>query len=296
MMFDTINPIQESSFKSRWLIPDRVSTFNLSALPVFAHPEIRFSVSVLVETSKKDLVRAILINICGLSDPFDGKKIERWQATHLVCRFAKFFDSNDVKKINSMFFLLASAKGGDPQNVIWAIIGNWNSISGTDLEEAALNFIKQIPYKRFAAFSRPFIWAVAENWCFINDQIKFAFLSLSSNGNELETFKPIFDKNHTLAFLAAGISNLKLIQETAKTGCEYSEKYLEIINSLIKLISGDSRYGFISSTKDDGLFNCPGQQYKSKEVLEKLRDLGSKTGNVCINDPFWILLKSCIDK
>ena len=285
-----------NSFSSRWLVSDKISTFNLSTLPVFSHPEIRYCVSVLVENQKKDLVRTILINLCGLSDSFDGKVIERWQATHVVCRNAKFFNSNDGEKIASKLFNLSQVKGGDPENVIWAIVGNWNAISGTDLEETALKFINQIPYQRLAAFSRPFIWAVAENWCFINKQIKFALLSLSGKGADLENLKPFFDTHHTLAFLAAGISNLRLIQETAKKGCESSEKYLNFINSFVQLISVDKKHQFIGSIKGDGLFNSPGKLYKSKDVLQKLQDLGKKTYNITVNDSFYNLIKSCMDK
>jgi hypothetical protein len=267
-----------------WLHDDSVSTFNLSHFPVFLHPEVRTAVATIAETTMKNTVCSIISNLCGLSNDYSGRVLSQWEAVHLICRFAGTLSEDDSKIVNEQFFFRSTNMGGDPRNVLWAIIGNWNFIRGTSLEKYASGFSKNIP-KSFKWLTRYFIWEVVSNWSHVSNNIRFQILLITGKGDSIESIKPMINEHNTISFLAAGITHYCVIQECASAGCECSEKYLDFINSFIVQIAKSKKETFFSSRAGDGLFDTPGSRYSGSDVLEKLKYLGLKYGSFDENHP-----------
>jgi hypothetical protein len=282
---------ETSESLSEWLLTDRVSTQNLSHFPVYAHPEVRAAVGVLAETKMAPTIHQILVNLGGISNNYPGIALARWEATHLVCRLACFLDESDVRFVNTEFFQRAQARGGDPRNVLWAIIGNWHFIRGTLLEKCALGFIKTLP-NNFKSLIRNYIWEAVQNWTLICNELRLQVLLLTSTGTGISELRPNFDDRNTLTFMAAGASHYGAIQECARYGCEISEKYLDFMNIFVNQIARDTKRGFFPSRRGDGLFDSPGSQFSAKEVLQKLLDLGFRSGSFSDSHPFASHVKS----
>jgi hypothetical protein len=276
---------------SEWLLADRVSTQNLSHFPVYAHPEVRAAVEVLAETKMAPTVHQILLNLGGISNDYSGVTLARWEATHLACRLACFLDESDASFVNMEFFQRAQARGGDPRNVLWAIIGNWHFIRSTLLEKCALGFIKTLPHN-FKPLIRCYIWEAVQNWTHICNELRLQVLFLTGSGNEISELRPNFDDKNTLTFMAAGVSHYGAIQECARYGCEISEKYLEFMNVFVHQIAKDTKKGYFASRRGDGLFDSPGSQFSANQVLQKLLDVGFRSGSLSDSHPFTSHVKS----
>jgi len=278
-------PIILSAETSEWLISDSVSTLSLSNFPVFAHPEIRYAIINLIEKTMKPNLRLMILNLCGLSDKYSGKTLMEWESVHLLCRMAQFLENGDIKRDRNTIFIKA---GGDPRNSLWAIIGNWSYIRGTIIENEALSFLKTIPHS-FKKLIRPFIWESVANWTYIGESIRMLILKQTSLKEE---FKPVFDDQSTLTFLAAGIVYYSSIQECAKSGCEMSEIYLDFMNSFISILFSNFKKSNYTSRNGDGLFSDPGCRFTGAEVLMKLHDLGLRSGSMDSNHPLIMQLRS----
>ncbi|MDP9315479.1 MAG: hypothetical protein M3R24_32235 [Chloroflexota bacterium] len=276
---ETVLQLEEINSLNDWLLEDRVATMNLSYFPVFSHPEVRFVVGKLAETEMRPIVRNIVANVCGLSEEYEGTTLARWEAIHLLCRMAPFIAPDQVQIIHDTHFFRSDINGGDPRNILWAILGSWHYIENSTLDRSARGFLKSLPYN-FKSYIRAFIWEATENWTYLNQEIRYLLITFSGRGGSLHDIEANFDTHNTIAFLAAGVSHYGIIQDCARAGCPVSEKYIEFISSLIVQISKSSKKNMFTSRTGDGLFDAPGSQYGSEDVLKGLKNLGLRRGTL----------------
>lgn len=290
-----VHSIEPTQSLSDWLLHDRVSTLNLSQFPVFTHPEVRAAVATLAETTMASTVHDIIIHLCGISETSIDMSLARWEAIHLICRLPGFITEKEAEYVNDQMFVKSLAHGGDPRNILWAIIGNWHHIRGSAIEKHASGFVKALPHS-FKALIRPFIWEVTENWTHMGSEIRLQVLKLTGKGESLEELIPSFDDYHTLSFLAAGITNYAAIQESTRAGCDISEKYLDFMNVFVSQIAKATKRNSYTSRKGDGLFNAPGSHFNRKDVLEKLMDLGFRCGTLNDDHPLARQMKDLLSQ
>jgi len=262
-----------------WLIEDGVATFNLSSLPVFSHPEIRFAVGNLVEGEMYSILQTLLGNLTGLSVEYKGKTLARWEAVHLICRFANFVTPEQAQFIHDHYFYRSEVGGGDPRNILWAILGNWKYIEQTNLDKSVRGFLKSLT-SNFREHIRLFIQEATGNWIDLDQEIRSFVLSLSGRGDSLDKMEPTFNPHNTVSFLVSGVTNYSIIQDCARAGCKVSEKYIEFISALTVQIAQGQRKNFYTSRMGDELFNSPGSQYGSEEILKRLVSLGRRRGTL----------------
>lgn len=273
---------------SEWLLTDRVSTLNLVDFPVFSHPEVRHAASVLCESDSRDLLRSGVSNLCGLSESYSGVVLARWEATHLLCRMAHVLNEVEAVHIGTEHFSKRLASGGDPRNILWAILGNWAYIANAPLLKPAYGFLKTIPHN-YRYLNRTFIWEATENWTQIDSTIKTLVLEQTAQKSESGEWKPLFNDYTTLAFLGAGVAHYGVLQESVRAECEASERYLEFMNIFISQLKKTGSQSF-TSRKGDGLFELPGSRYSADDVCQALHDLGLRSGSLTINHPLALTL------
>lgn len=290
---DALPPLELNAIASHklsdWLLADKVSTLNLSEFPVFSHPEVRHAVATLSESRLHPMLHSIVSSLCGLSDRYSGKMLSTWEAAHLLCRMAAVLTEAQCQHVNEKVFFRRIQSGGDPRNILWAILGNWNYIHGTSLEHYAFGFLKSIPHS-FKRLNRPFIWEATENWTHLHPSVRLLVLLLTSQGDNLAELKPFFDEHTTLTFLAAGVAHYGTIQETARAGCETSEKYFDFMNIFIAQLLNPSKQTTYRSQNGDGLFESPGNRYSGRDVCQRLKELGFKRGSLAPSHPLVALL------
>jgi hypothetical protein len=268
---------------SEWLLSDRVSTLNLLDFPVFSHPEVRHAASVLAESDCREMLRTGIYNLCGLSESYNGVVLSRWEATHLLCRMASVVNDADAEHINNHYFATRIAGGGDPRNVLWAILGNWAYIANTPLHRPAYGFLKVVPHN-LRYLNRTLIWEATENWTQLDSTIRTLVLEQTAQKSDSGEWKPLFNDHTTLAFLAAGVAHYGTLQESARAECEASDRYLEFMNVFITQLKKAGSQSF-TSRKGDGLHESPGNRYGADSVCQQLLDLGLRSGSLTVSHP-----------
>lgn len=267
-----------------WLLMDKVSTFKLLNFPVFSHPEVRHAVASLAESEYRQLINVFVTNLSGINAEFDGLKLARWEGVHLICRMAPFITDGQCQVIYEEFFCKRISGGGDPRNVLWAIIGNWNYIQESPLENFAFGFLKQIS-NNYKFLCRPLIWESVANWSLICEKIRMLVIAQTSRSDDNEIMKPIFHEHNTLAFMAAGVVHFGAIQEAARYGCAASEKFIEYLNIFIdQLLKKSGGVGF-TSRMGDGLFDAPGSRFSGLEICKRLLELGLRCRSLDPSSP-----------
>ncbi len=284
--------LQEELMLSDWLLEDSVSTMRLSNFSVFSHPEVRFAVESLSKSETNVIVQTIVENIVGLSSDYEEVKLMRWEACHLICRMAAYISKEKIQFVHDEIFSRSELRGGDPRNIIWAILGNWSYIEGTQLEAATLGFLRSLPHN-LKLHLPLFIWEATENWAFLNDELKFLVLKLSGNGDTIEELTPTIREDSMIAFLAAGVTQYTVLQENARTGCIISEKYIEFISEIVTMVANNKRKYF-SARVGDGLFKTPGVRYSGNDILKQLSVLGRKKGTLNESLPLAIQIDSLL--
>jgi hypothetical protein len=268
---------------SEWLLTDRVSTLNLVDFPVFSHPEVRHAASVLSESDSREAFHSAVCNLCGLSQAYNGVVLSRWEATHMLCRMAPVLNDDEAVDIGNQYFSKRIAGGGDPRNVLWAILGNWTYIANTPLKKQAYGFLKMVP-SNYRYLNRTLIWEATANWTHIDSTIRYLVLEQTAQRSESGEWKPHCNEHTTLAFLAAGVAHYGALQESARAECEASERYLEFMNIFISLMKKSSPQLF-TSKKGDGLYESPGSRYCGNDVCQALYDLGRRCGSLTTTHP-----------
>lgn len=286
--------VQPAESVSDWLLDNRISTRNFSACPGFRHPEVRAAVNTLAETTMASTLHKMVSNLCRLSDDFSGTALARWEAVHVGCRFAWILNETESKSIYDQMFTRSERGGGDARNVLWAIIGNWNHMRGCPLERYAIGFLKQVPHN-YKKLIRPFIWEATENWTDIPREVRLQVLQLTAKGDSLEELETHFSDENTLTFLAAGVSHYNMIQESARSGCDVSGTFLDFMNTFIRQMAKNQRSNYYTSRPGDRLLKQPGSQFESKIVLQKLVDLGRRSGSLDERHPLTLQINDLLE-
>jgi hypothetical protein len=275
---------------SPWFIDNPERAIRTLKFPVFLHPEIRETVSIAAESFLRTDLQKIVLGLCGLSETI-GPSLARWEAVHVALRFASALPVEKMQLLYSDLMERKLAFGGDPRNVLWAIIENASYLRGTMTESIAIAFVKQIR-NNYRTLSRPLIWEATANWMVLPAEIKLEVLKYVSNTPTAEKFHPVMNDENGFAFLAAGVCHYSLLQGCARAGDEIAETYINFLGELVGVIGKDKRELNYSSKRGDGLFDDPGSRFSAYAILERLLYKGLQSGGIVESHPFALQLQT----
>ena len=274
----------EASQVSEWWMANPNQSVGAAKFPRFLHPEIREAVLIATETNLREPLRQIVFGLCGLEES-QGPTLAKWEAIHLALRFGALLSTDAAQQLHREFMERKVAFGGDPRNVLWAIVENIKYLRSTPAEDIVNHFVKQIR-SNYRWLIRPLIWEVTTNWLSVSEVLRKEVVSIVVNSSQDDPLRPSMDNENALAFLAAGVTHYSLLQQCARAGDEDSEMYIKFLGALVGVLGKDKRGLYYLSRRGDGLFDDPGSQYSAYAVLERLLSLGLRTGSFNDAHPF----------
>lgn len=276
-----------ASITSEWITNIEPSPASSYLLPQLSHPEVRDTVYNFAVSEHREMVSQALENLTGLNPQYLGVHLARWESCHLICRMAEFAR---LPLYDDIYKMLNPSAQEDSRNTLYAILYNWEHLCRSCIRPAALGFLKSIK-SNYKWLIRSFAWEATHLWSELDSELKKIVLDAECQRSASGELRPQINDHSSLAFIAAGLAHLQTIRLASKAGCQESEEYLEMINTLLnQMVRGKAKE--FTSRRNDGIFSVPGARHEVTEICKRLRNIALKANSINESDPLYKLLES----
>ena len=260
---DLINTAPMPQGAEVWVGEDTVIQYSHCG-PTFRHPDLLATVRDWVEDVGRPIFLNILDTIIFSNAP---NVIPKLEAPHVICGFAQLVDDKITHKTHNFIFM-ENQQNLDVRNMIWSVVNNWQNIFNSELERAALGFLRVVS-NNYKQYIRILLSELLDNW-----------QDLSSKPRELTVglIHEKWDEHNGTTFLSGFIRNHKTVQVSAQLGCSNSQQIMDRGQRYLKILKDRRKQTVFQSRVADQLFEQPGVKFSGQAVLEELRNVLRNSG------------------